>query len=130
MKKLSIIFVTLLALLMQVRVAYACEMMVNLPVTHCCCHGEHGHKAATPAEQNGTAPCCKVELTADPGLGSDAKVANSFAKVLFEPLAPPPAPLVTPEPLVLALAPSFVPGRPAPQSSGTDTYLITARLRL
>lgn len=127
---------------LQAQVAYACAMMDTVVHDECCC-AEHGDQPAIGNDCRNTAcgsppeaaqaPCCKV--TVQVSVDQDARQHTPSVKPPDQRLDvdPPPALVAS----FAALFPAAPP--PAPQSvsldrlatpAGSDTYLVTLRLRI
>lgn len=131
MKKLAPLLVLILALLMQVRVAYACETRGFWPVEHC-----HAHPAliadAHPDAPSDRGERCDVGLDLAVHASRDGRDDGAQAGRLpvDQPVAILPVSLAMAEIGVGATAsPPQSPRGPA-IAAGTRTWLSTARLRL
>lgn len=119
-----ITFAALLALLLQVQTAFACEMMEHPePVSECCC----GDIA------NGQAPdcnCCTPAPRISLKTEAQQRAALPTAQFALElPQLAPPLNQWPPIPLAPAVAPAAIPYRD-PAHPGSRTWLSTLRLRL
>ena len=131
MKKLAPIFVVILALLMQVRVAYACEATGLWPSEHCHSHGSlivDTHPDA-PSDRGDR---CDVSLDLAVRAG---RTCTDVGDSLSQPtggdvVALLPAALALGGLLVDGAASSSQPPQPQAGGAGTRTWLSTARLRL
>lgn len=132
MKKLSaILVVTVLALLMQLRVAYACEQAGHWPAEHCAAHGllVDAH-AGEPGDRDDDCDI-GIDLAARGGRNCVDLVAQlDPVDYQLQAILPP-----TPVELAAAFAepPSTAPQstrEPVPPTGGTRTWLGTFRLRL
>jgi hypothetical protein len=132
MKKLSaILVVTVLALLMQLRVAYACEQSGHWPAEHCTAHGLliDAH-AGEPGDRDDDCDI-SIELAARNGrscvdLAAQLDPADYRLQAILPPML-----------VELATAPAVPPPtapwsarEPVPPTGGTRTWLGTSRLRL
>ena len=131
MKKLAPLLVLILALLMQVRVAYACETSGFWPAEPC-----HAHPAlivdAHPDAPSDRGERCDVSLDLAVRAGRDGRDDGTLSGRL--PADPPvailPVSLAIAGPVVAAtVSPPPSPRAPA-IAAGTRTWLSTARLRL
>lgn len=123
---------------LQAQTIFACAMMETVVQDPCCCN-EHGavEDDREPARDavlgSGEDPCCErsVRIAVDQDAGQAAPVSK-FAELCSD--VDPPQPLVfsidgfiPPQP---NLKPGVSPLLPAPGHSGSDTWLITQRLRI
>ena len=129
MKKLSILVVAILSLLMQIRVAYGCEMMPGGPRIHCCCPGQHCPSAVAGKHHTGKA-CCDVQLISADAASDELKAHSGDFKFELDNLAPPLAFALALPPQAVQLVVLAQANDQPPALPGTDTYLVTARLRL
>ena len=113
---------------MQVRVAYACEMMPGQQRIHCCCPGENGHASAHKTKAGDS--CCDKQVVSSDGIADEHATLDQFSKVVPDPLAPPQLIAYEPAPQLAFAAFAADHYLAPPLLTGTDTYLATARLRL
>lgn len=130
MKKLSPLFVVILALLMQVRVAYACEAATYGPLQGCDTHGLTVDAHAGEPSDRGDRCDAGIDLAVRAG-----RTCTDLVGLLVDPQggdlpALPPAPLaLAGQPLDAPEIPPTDRARPA-YGTGSRIWLETARLRL
>ena len=123
---------------LQAQTIFACAMMETVVQAPCCCneHGAnkgHGEPALEDVLDSGHEPCCErsVQVTVDQDAEQAAPVGKSAElrsgvdqpqPIVFSVDA-----LVPPQPI---LKPGVSPLLPAAGYSGSDTWLITQRLRI
>lgn len=127
----------LTGLLTQMQAVYACDLMNSRPSTACCCSTEMadgcalgGGCAQSPAPAS--PGCCDITLEAPPSLNA-APVAPSHAVALPDAHQPAPAlPSYYSHELTSLQKPHTAVHCDGPPTwlAGTDTYLITLRLRI
>lgn len=127
LRKLFALFFILASLTVQARTAFACEMMQQAVLDHCCCGDE-----AMAAAQAGEGEFCCERITlvaaddrADPGKAAGSKLGFDLDQLpLLAAAASPPAL----DRRTSASAPPLLEDYAA--RSGTLTYLHTLRLRI
>ncbi|HNP63579.1 MAG TPA: hypothetical protein PKH39_06545 [Woeseiaceae bacterium] len=114
---------------LQAQAVFACTMMDTV-MEECCCDEHQVGDAATESNQE---PCCEqsVEVQVDEDARQDTQLLKPFE--IRSDVDPPPA-IVNSFNAIAALqehsAPVVYRQRPTANFSGTDTYLITQRLRI
>ncbi len=135
MKKLPALVVVILALMMQVRVAYACEMAGLWPTEHCSAHGLIAETGDRAPQDRGSDCDIGLDLAGrnlrqsgylDDGLDDLASQLTEPQPVLVPAAWPPPRVRLPPRhrPPIPRAAP------PAAALAGSITYLVTSRLRI
>lgn len=130
MKKHSAILVVILALLMQVRVAYACQASGFWPSEDCDSHGLIVDAHPDAPSDRGDACDISLEVAARGG-----RAGSDLVSLLATPVG---GEFIALLPAAFEIAARAVPTTPArdpavptpPAHAGTRTYLVTARLRL
>lgn len=121
---------------LQAQTIFACAMMDTVVYDQCCCEDHERAETCTnpecdPALDSPT-PCCEqsVEIGVDADSGRDATIKQ--AELRFD-ADPPPALLSSLERFLAPhalLGPDTFPRLPAAGQSGSDTWLVTRRLRI
>ncbi len=123
---------------LQAQTAFACEMMDRVMLGECCCEAHVAPKDCVDSDcgaavDSGGDPCCdrSVEITID----DDARQDTPLVKPVEVPsdVDPPQAIAAACELLILSqslVALGEFQSRPIAGQSGSDTYLITRRLRI
>lgn len=135
MKKLPVLIVVILALLMQLRVAYACETAGLWPAEHCSAHGLIAGTSDRVPQDRGADCDIGLDLAGrnlrqsgalDDGLDDLASLLTDLQPVFVPDAWPPPRTMLPPRhrPPIPRAAPQ------ATASAGSSTYLVTARLRI
>ena len=127
-KPAASLVVVLLALLLQLRVAYACEIAGHWPAEACSAHGlivdSHGD---SPSDRGGGDCDISIDLASRGGRTCTDLVAQlDLPDYQFLAVLPSPAPVIAPVP---ATEPIFAPD-PVSPAGGSRIWLTTARLRL
>jgi hypothetical protein len=123
---------------LQAQTAFACAMMDRLMQDECCCeHHEAARDRATSdrgaVTDSGESPCCEhsVEITADPDARHDGSISKPVE--LRSDVDPSQVPIPSFEP---GFTPQTILGTrgfysaPAAGHGGSDTWLVTQRLRI
>lgn len=130
MKKLPALAIVILALLMQLRVAYACEAAGLWPAEPCKAHGLIVQLQGDAPQDQGSGCDIALELAgrSQRQTGGHDELASALTdpQPTFVPLAWPPAQAV-PHP---QHRPPIPRARGPAASAGASTYLVTSRLRI
>jgi len=120
---------------LQAQTVFACPMMNVVMHDACCCAAHSADEDCVDANCEGSlpadaSPCCDLSVE----LSFDKAEAPSLKPIEFSSAVdPPPAFVVIQYDFLLSLPGAFVPAFstfPQFSQSGTDTYLITQRLRI
>jgi hypothetical protein len=135
---LSLLFLTFLLLsgTFQTRTVYACAMMDMAMHDQCCCD-DHGNCAASDCGDAlipNDSPCCErsVELTNNLDIQQAVPLSGQRVEISSD-VDPPEATFITDDFLSVTrvfTSPIIFPATISAARSGSDTYLITQRLRI
>lgn len=125
--------------LIQAQTVFACTITGAQANTACCCEGENTsqncHSSSTCVDANNASqptPCCTVSVQIPDHLTASVAAPDRHAVDLLDAPQPPPA---LPELLAVVIeldstSTLTAPDMSAPATVGSNTYLITHRLRL